>query len=288
MTSRERMRSQTQQSRWSNCDVVKTDGTRYFLTAVAAHTLSRTETLLVSSGVKAMEIVRRAYEVQDPPSAFLFSVAAELRHRKEHDLPGDDVSLPRVSRKEEYVLAANWLSRELEITLAEFKKKAVSGVEEGKNNTSPTSSPGRSGGIKSTTSIACNQNLDALRNRISALQSSASKLSIDPNASSPPANQTTISTLTDRVRAASATADAMISDLSVIRRVPVRSLTDKVESLMRARRRRLRWVRRIVFVLLEWMLLGAMWWVWGVVMVVRIVWRVGKGVGAAVKWFFWL
>ena len=71
--------SQTRAVRWSSCNVVMPDGTRCFSIAVAARTLSRTETLLVSSGVKAMEIVRRAYAVQDPPSALLVEVAVEVR-----------------------------------------------------------------------------------------------------------------------------------------------------------------------------------------------------------------
>ena len=124
--SKSRNQSQARPSRWSNCDVVAPDGTRYFSTAVAARALSRTETLLVCSGVKAKEVVRCAYEVQDPPSAFLAKVAAELGHQQN----GHGGAVPRVSKKEEYMLAANWLAGDLEVALAEYKEKAQAEAEE--------------------------------------------------------------------------------------------------------------------------------------------------------------
>ena len=281
---------QARSSRWSNCNAVAPDGTRYFSTAVAARALSRTEALLVCSGVKAKEVVRRAHEAQDPPSAFLGRVAAELGRQQNGHVGG----VPRVSKKEEYVLAANWLAEDLEVALAKYKEKAGTEIDEREKD---DGSPLENRDVNSmTTAISTDikgiSSLHALRARITALQNPSSA-SADQSTTltsliSPSSGNTTLTDLADRVSAASSTADAIISDLSIIRGIPVRSLTDEVESLMRARRRRLRWVRRIVFVLLEWMLLGAMWSVWGIVMIVRIVWGTGRAVLSGIRWFFWL
>lgn len=291
-SGKKQKQNQSRPNRWSNCDAVAPDGTRSFSTAVAARALSRTEALLVCSGVKAKEVVRRAYEVQDPPSAFLVRVAAELGRQQ----TGRDGAISRVSRKEEYVLAGNWLAEDLEVAMAKYKEKAQMGTEETGKNDEGSSSKTKDDGRMTTATFPSpdtkgksTSSLYALRARIAALQAPSSHTSADQSISAlPTPKNVTLTDLADRVRAASSAADAIISDLSVIRRIPVRSLTDEVESLMRARRRRLRWVRRIVFVLLEWMLLGAMWSVWSIVMAVRIVWGTGRAVISGVRWFFWL
>ena len=279
--------SQNNSSRWVSCELAAPDGSKHFSIAVAERSLLRIETLLVSSGVKAKEIVRRAYAVQDPPSALLIKVAAEV-HRDQHtqDQGG---GIPTVSKKEEYVLAANWLSDYMEVALANYNNKALVGRQENEGGGSPQETQDIIKKI-TTTAVIDKTSLHALHARISALQSpTPTSPSTSPSTTSmTKANHACLPNLAARVRMASSTADSMVSDLSIVRSIPVRSLTDEVESLMRARRRRLRWVRRIVFVLLEWMLLGAMWSVWSVVVVVKIVWGLGRGVWGALRWFFWL
>ena len=40
--------------------------------------------------------------------------------------------------------------------------------------------------------------------------------------------------------------------------------------------------------IVEWALVGVMWWLWFMVVLVRVVMGVGKGAVAAVRWLFWL
>ncbi|KAF2815213.1 uncharacterized protein BDZ99DRAFT_408996, partial [Mytilinidion resinicola] len=68
----------------------------------------------------------------------------------------------------------------------------------------------------------------------------------------------------------------------------VKGVSDRVDAMMRMRRRRMRWVRRVGWMLVEWVLLGVMWALWLIVVVVRLVKGVGVGVVRGVRWFLWL
>jgi hypothetical protein len=78
------------------------------------------------------------------------------------------------------------------------------------------------------------------------------------------------------------------SEVTGQRTLQVRQVVDQLEKLARARRRRMRWVRRIGFGLVEWSVVLFMWWIWFVVVIFKTIWNVFKGVGMAVKWIFWL
>ncbi|KAF1817015.1 hypothetical protein P152DRAFT_453627 [Eremomyces bilateralis CBS 781.70] len=85
------------------------------------------------------------------------------------------------------------------------------------------------------------------------------------------------------------TADNITGSLSRDLTLELRRVNERVERLIRMRRRRFRWVRRVGFVLLEWMLLGIMWWVWFVwVVLVKGSITVVRGVGRAILWCFWV
>lgn len=68
----------------------------------------------------------------------------------------------------------------------------------------------------------------------------------------------------------------------------VKQVGDEVERMVRLRRRRTRWVRRVGWTVLEWLLLGIMWGVWGVVTLGRGVGRVVGWVVGVVRWLLWL
>jgi hypothetical protein len=68
----------------------------------------------------------------------------------------------------------------------------------------------------------------------------------------------------------------------------VRRVVDALEKLARARRRRLRWVRRVGFGMVEWGVVAFMWWIWLIVVILRGVWKVVRGFVIVVKWIFWL
>jgi hypothetical protein len=61
-----------------------------------------------------------------------------------------------------------------------------------------------------------------------------------------------------------------------------------MDKMIRRRRRRFRWLRRGGWVLVEWLLVGVMWYVWFMVVLTRVVMGVGKGVVRSFRWLFWL
>lgn len=94
--------------------------------------------------------------------------------------------------------------------------------------------------------------------------------------------------LTPAVRGFADDADALSTELTTIHTLNIKQLNDSIETLLRRRRRRFRWIRRGGYVLLEWTLLGIMWWVWLIVVMVRIVrCTVGALVGS-LRWLFWV
>ncbi|KAK8195227.1 uncharacterized protein BKA78DRAFT_309378 [Phyllosticta capitalensis] len=94
--------------------------------------------------------------------------------------------------------------------------------------------------------------------------------------------------LTPRCHNCADDADAFLREVGSEATLAVKAIVDRIEAMGRARRRRFRWVRRAGWVMLEWMVLGIMWWVWLVVVVVRGVLGVGRCAGRGVKWLLWM
>ncbi|CAO1596270.1 hypothetical protein XANCAGTX0491_000121 [Xanthoria calcicola] len=94
--------------------------------------------------------------------------------------------------------------------------------------------------------------------------------------------------LVPAVRGSADDADDLSTELTTTQTLAVKRVNDAVELVLRRRRRRLRWVRRGGYVLLEWMLLGIMWAVWMVVVAVRLVRGLVGGVFGIVRWIVWL
>ncbi|KAE8824691.1 hypothetical protein CFE70_008935 [Pyrenophora teres f. teres 0-1] len=68
----------------------------------------------------------------------------------------------------------------------------------------------------------------------------------------------------------------------------VKQITDEIDRMIRARRRRMRWVRSFGWMLVEWGLVAVMWCVWLIVVLVGSVKRVfGMGLGV-IRWLLWL
>lgn len=94
--------------------------------------------------------------------------------------------------------------------------------------------------------------------------------------------------LTPSVRGFADDADALSTELTTIHTLNFKQLNDSIEILLRRRRRRFRWIRRGGYVLLEWTLLGIMWWVWLIVVMVRIMrCTIGALIGS-LRWLFWV
>jgi hypothetical protein len=94
--------------------------------------------------------------------------------------------------------------------------------------------------------------------------------------------------LTSLTQSAADAADEANHDLVVGQRLKVKRVVDAMDKMLRRRRRRFRWVRRAGWLVVEWVLVGCMWYVWFLVMIVRVVLGLGKGVVRGVRWLLWL
>lgn len=94
--------------------------------------------------------------------------------------------------------------------------------------------------------------------------------------------------LTDLTRQATEDADEAYTDLVTGQRLKVKRVQDFIDKMLRRRRRRFRWVRRAGWLAVEWALVGFMWYVWFVVMIARVLLAFFRGVVRMGKWLFWL
>jgi ElaB/YqjD/DUF883 family membrane-anchored ribosome-binding protein len=78
------------------------------------------------------------------------------------------------------------------------------------------------------------------------------------------------------------------SEVTGQRTLQVRQVVDQLDKLARARRRRLRWLRRLGFGMGEWLVVLLLWSAWFLVVIIKTVWAIVSGVGKAVKWVLWL
>ncbi|KAJ5579911.1 uncharacterized protein N7459_005896 [Penicillium hispanicum] len=193
--------------------------------------IERTRALLLSSGIKAREITRRAHSVRDSPPHWLQNSLG----------PGSSVS--RGTRINEFDLAAQNLLRRFEMTQYSFQQSMH-------HFNTATSSP---------------------------LRSQLKELEILIN-----------QTLTPRVRATADDAEDLCVQLNTTSTLAVKSLSDALDKGVRKRRRRLRWVRRTGFFMLEWALVGMLWWVWLIVMAFKLVRGIFRGLLSGARWILWL
>ncbi|KAL2756603.1 hypothetical protein ACRALDRAFT_2052542 [Sodiomyces alcalophilus JCM 7366] len=94
--------------------------------------------------------------------------------------------------------------------------------------------------------------------------------------------------LSAMTRAAADDVDEANRDLAFGQRLKVKHVVDMMEKMLRRRRRRFRWVRRGLWLGVEWVLVGFMWYVWFVVVILRMFWGVGRAFVGGVRWLLWL
>lgn len=94
--------------------------------------------------------------------------------------------------------------------------------------------------------------------------------------------------LIDMTRRAADDADECSRDINDGQRLKVKHVLDVIDNLMRRKRRRFRWARRGGWLLVEWALVGLMWYVWFIVTIARIFMGVGSGIVGVVRWLLWL
>ena len=97
-----------------------------------------------------------------------------------------------------------------------------------------------------------------------------------------------IENLSMEVHAAADDADEAGRQMTTVYRLQVKRVIDVIEKMLRKRRRRFRWVRRGMWLGVEWMLVGLMWYVWFVVVILRVIVGVVYGVTRGVRWLLWL
>lgn len=194
--------------------------------------IARARALLLSSGVKANEIARRAEEVPEKPAAFLQKIESMIKG-----------PIPHVPRSQEPLLAARMLISNIEMTTQRLRDDAES--------------------FSHTT-------IEKLHDQIKAI------------------DEHVTDTLTPHVRDAADDADAFSTELTTTHTLAIKQLNDSVDTILRRRRRRLRYLRRIGWAMVEWTLLGIMWMVWLVVVIVRLVRGTVGGLVTGLRWLFWL
>ena len=96
------------------------------------------------------------------------------------------------------------------------------------------------------------------------------------------------SKLTSLVRGSADDVDRLGAELATECTLSVKRLNDRIDLIMRRRRRRFRWIRRGGYLVLEWTLLGLMWWVWLIVVIVRLIRGLIRGIFLTTKWLVWL
>ncbi|CAL5873733.1 uncharacterized protein PFLUO_LOCUS8015 [Penicillium psychrofluorescens] len=193
--------------------------------------IERTRALLLSSGIKAREITRRAHTVREEPLPWMYKAV------------GSNTSMAGVTRIGEFDLAAQNLLRRFEMTQHSFQQSMH-------QFSTATASP--------------------LRTQLKNLESLVNQ------------------TLTPRVRSTANDAEDLCVQLNTTSTLAVKQLSDALDKGVRRRRRRLRWVRRAGFVVLEWALVGMLWWVWLIVMAFKLVRGIFRGSIAGARWVLWL
>lgn len=223
---------------WSFVD----KGTSAEETRLTRREIARMRALVLSTGIKAMEISRRAQEAHEPfcPDALSFTGAATASSAQQP--PGRQCH-GQVSHDELYIVAGRSLSTAIQSSGRRWQASA----DQFTFQTSPR-----------------------LQNRIGDVRS---RIADD---------------LSEQSRRASELADETNRDVALGQPLKVKVVVDMIEKMLRRRRRRLRWVRRALWLTVEWLLVGFMWYVWFMVMILRVCWGAGKGLVNSVRWLLWL
>lgn len=206
---------------------------------VSRREIARVRALLLSSGIKAKEITRRAAELRD------LDDAAVSRFADVAALARGQGALPPVPRAQEHLLAARVLETDMRWSAGRWQAAA--------ERFSGATVPGLLGQV------------EELRERIDGAGG-----------------------LSERGKRAADEADELAREVMSAQLLQVKELLALVDTMMRRRRRRFRWLRRGGWVVVEWVLVGVMWWAWFLVVLVRAVMGCVKGVVAALRWLFWL
>ncbi|KAK3355655.1 hypothetical protein B0H65DRAFT_417322 [Neurospora tetraspora] len=222
-------------------------------TIVSKREIARLRALLLSSGIHAMEIDRRAkarklLNSSNKPDKTATTTNSRLSWPDIVALSPDPSTRQHllvrpVAQTDLFPLAANILSSSIQNSATAFQ---------------------------SSVAVFQTQTAPRMTNRVEALRSRIS------------------GELTEMTRRAAEEADDAGGDLMTHQRLKVKRVVDMIDRMVRRRRRRFRWVRRAGWLAVEWVLVGFMWYVWFVVMIARVLLGVGRGVVGVGRWLLWL
>ncbi|RYP81381.1 hypothetical protein DL769_001998 [Monosporascus sp. CRB-8-3] len=257
---------------WSNRPISDRDASSPGRSQVSKREVARLRALILSSGIKAMEIARRAHEPQ-PLFAPLALDTNKVMTAMGTGLTQTDVQklLPGISTDANDVNdnaegAGDSSAALIHLTAPQtelFPEVArVLGLSIDRSTGQLRATAGE---FASSTAPGLQRRGDALRARLAA-------------------------DLSELTRRCADDADDAGRDLLDMQRLKVKHLTDAMGGMLRGRRRRapLRWARRAGWLAVEYLLVGLMWCAWFVVVVARVIGAVGGGVTKAVRWLFWL
>ncbi|WZH40413.1 uncharacterized protein QYS62_001346 [Fusarium acuminatum] len=215
--------------------------------------IARLRTLILTSGIKAMEISRRAHESKKPlanrcpqqpgasPQSNFVTVPwvdiAKFTPKK--SLPSDDA----VPCSDHFRLASTTLGVAIQTSMEQWQTSADK--------------------FTAQTRPKLEERIWCVRSRIA-------------------------DELSGMTREASDQADETGKDLALGQLLKVKHVADLTDKMMRNRRRRFRWLRRGMWSVVEWLLVGFMWYVWFVVTIFRLFLGLGTGVWQGVRWLLWL
>ncbi|OAA46946.1 hypothetical protein NOR_02582 [Metarhizium rileyi] len=233
---------------WSIAD----KGTPTEQTRLSRREVARLRALVLSTGIKAMEINRRAQQTRKPFGPETPASPGEVPARGRANRAWADIArmCPEAAKQdgqvaglELYSLAGRSLSTAIQASGRRWQNSA-----------------------DQFTYRTCPQ----LQNRIGDVRSRIADH------------------LSERSRKAADQADETIRDLALGQPLKVKVVMDIIDKMLRRRRRRLRWIRRALWLTVEWVLVGFMWYVWFIVMILRLFLGLGKGIWNGVRWLLWL
>ncbi|PSR94476.1 hypothetical protein BD289DRAFT_363346 [Coniella lustricola] len=224
-------------------------------TVVSRREVARLRAMVLSSGVMALEISRRAHETSHlaPDSLNEHNGILEALGRK---LSWHEITTLAPADQRQQLLSQPVSQAELFPVAADILRTAIHSSREHWQ--------------AEAEAFSHHTRVELIDGRIEALRA---RIQLD---------------LSSMTRAAAEEADEVGGDLVDGQRRKVKTVVDVIDKLSRRRRRRFRWVRRAGWLALEWVLVGLMWYVWFVVMIARIFLGVGKGFVRGLRWLLWL
>ncbi|PHH63324.1 hypothetical protein CDD81_6098 [Ophiocordyceps australis] len=222
-------------------------------TQLSRREIARVRALVLSSGIKAMEINRRAHQLHKPfqrgggiaKEALVRASCPEIGWTEIYQLDVDNSQLKDVEAAhcDLYCLAIKTLGASIQASGQRWHAAADGFVKQ--------------------TSPELERSIGLVRARL-------------------------VDDLSEMTRKAADEADETSRNLALDQPLKIKHVVDVIDKMLRRRRRRLRWLRRGLWLMVEWLLVGLMWYVWFVVVALRLGLGLFRGVWKGVRWLFWL